>query len=145
MIGTRIRELRTARRMSLTEVAGQASISTATLSRIETGKQNIDVALMTLIARVLHLSPHDLLGEDEERDGSLADRVATLKPDDRTRFWHDLSGSRKRNGNGNGRHLEDLSEVEGLLAQIDFLRSEVERIRQGLLARRAPRRSRKDR
>ena len=142
MIGTRIRELRTARRMSLTEVAAQASISTATLSRIETGKQNIDVGLMTMIARVLHLSPHDLLGEDDETDGFLADKIATLKPNDRARFWRDLSGSRKRNGNGSTRH-EDLGlEVEELLAQIDFLRAEVDRIRQGLIVRKSPRRSR---
>jgi len=141
MIGARIRELRTARRMSLSDVAGQASISTATLSRIETGKQNIDVGLMTLIARVLHLSPHDLLDQDEETDGYLADKIATLKPDDRARFWVDLGGSRKRNGVGS-RRLEDIGiEVEELLAQIDFLRGEVDRIRQGLRARRAPKRA----
>src|SRR5256885_342478 len=82
--------------------------------------------LMTMIARVLHLSPHDLLGEDEEVDGFLADKIATLKPNDRARFWHDLTGSRKRNGNGSSRRVEDLSvEVEELLAQIDFLRGEV--------------------
>jgi transcriptional regulator with XRE-family HTH domain len=143
MIGTRIRELRTARRMSLTEVAAQASISTATLSRIETGKQNIDVGLMTMIARVLHLSPHDLLGEDDEADRFLADKIATLTPNDRARFWRDLSGSRKRNVNGSSKRADDLGlEVEELLAQIDFLRGEVDRIRQGLTVRKSPRRSR---
>ena len=141
MVGARIRELRTARRMSLSEVAQQASISTATLSRIETGKQNIDVGLMTMIARVLHLSPHDLLDEEEDGDGYLADRIATLKPNDRARFWRDLSGSRKRSGNGS-RRMDDISvEVEELLAQIDFLRGEVDRIRQGLRSRRAPKRA----
>ena|SRR5947209_15932469 len=140
MIGTRIRELRNARRMSLSEVAEQASISTATLSRIETGKQNIDVGLMTLIARVLHLSPHDLLEDDEEADGVLADKIATLKPDDRARFWRDLTGSRKRN-QINKKTVQDLGvEVEELLAQIDFLRGEVDRIRQSLNTRKAPRR-----
>ena len=141
MIGARIRELRTARRMSLSDVATQASISTATLSRIETGKQNIDVGLMTLIARVLHLSPHDLLDQDEEGEGFLADKIATLKPDDRARFWADLGGSRKRNGAG-ARNIEDIGvEVEELLAQIDFLRGEVDRIRQSLRSRRAPKRA----
>src|SRR5436190_15173971 len=141
MIGTRIRELRTARRMSLSEVAQQASISTATLSRIETGKQNIDAGLMTLIARVLHLSPHDLLDEDENGDGQLADRIATLKTNDRTQFWHDLNGLRKRNG-ASSRRSDDIGiEVEELLAQIDFLRSEVERIRQGLRAKKTPKRA----
>jgi len=140
MIGARIRELRTARRMSLSEVAQQASISTATLSRIETGKQNIDVGLMTLIARVLHLSPHDLLDADEEVDGFLADRIATLKPDDRARFWQDLNGSRKRNG-ASSKRVEDLTiEVEEVLAQIDFLRGEVDRIRQVLRSRKPVRR-----
>jgi transcriptional regulator with XRE-family HTH domain len=140
MIGTRIRELRNARRMSLSEVAEQASISTATLSRIETGKQNIDVELMTLIARVLHLSPHDLLDADEDGDGVLADKIATLNADSRARFWRDLNGSRKRN-QIQKKKVEDLSlEVEELLAQIDFLRGEVDRIRQSLAVRRAPRR-----
>ena len=141
MIGARIRELRTARRVSLSDVATQASISTATLSRIETGKQNIDVGLMTLIARVLHLSPHDLLDQEEEDNGYLADRVATLNANDRAHFWSDLTGSRKRNGAG-ARNLEDIGvEVEELLAQIDFLRGEVDRIRQSLHARRAPKRA----
>jgi transcriptional regulator with XRE-family HTH domain len=142
MIGARIRELRTARRMSLSEVAEKASISTATLSRIETGKQNIDVGLMTIIARVLHVSPHDFLDAEEESDGYLADKIATLNPDDRARFWRDLSGSRLRNGTPS-RH-EDLGrEVDEILAQIDFLRAEVERIRQILGTRRAPRRASK--
>jgi transcriptional regulator with XRE-family HTH domain len=137
MIGARIRELRTTRRMSLSEVATQASISTATLSRIETGKQNLDVGLMTTIARVLHLSPHDLLDADENIDGALADKIATLKPNARARFWRDLSGSRERNG-VSSRHAEDLTiEVEELLAQIDFLRGEVDRIRVGLQTRRS--------
>jgi transcriptional regulator with XRE-family HTH domain len=140
MIGARIRELRTARRMSLSEVAQQASISTATLSRIETGKQNIDVGLMTMIARVLHLSPHDLLDADEEVDGYLADKIATLKPNDRARFWHELTGSRERNG-ASSKRVEDLTiEVEEVLAQIDFLRGEVDRIRQVLRSRKPVRR-----
>lgn len=137
MIGTRIRELRNARRMSLSDVAEQASISTATLSRIETGKQNIDVELMTLIASVLHLSPHDLLGEEENGDGVLADKIATLKPSDRTRFWRDLTGSRKRNRTSKKKSDDLTVEVEELLAQIDFLRGEVDRIRESLLARKA--------
>ncbi|HJW93150.1 MAG TPA: helix-turn-helix transcriptional regulator [Thermoanaerobaculia bacterium] len=141
MIGTRIRELRTARRLSLSDVAQEASISTATLSRIETGKQNIDVGLMTVLARVLHISPHDLLDAEGEPDDFLADKIATLKPDDRARFWRDLTGSRKRNGMSS-RRMEDLGvEVEELLAQIDFLRGEVDRIRQGLRGRNAPRRA----
>ena len=136
MIGARIRELRTTRRMSLSEVASRASISTATLSRIETGKQNIDVGLMTTIARVLHLSPHDLLDAEEDLDGALADKIATLKPNARARFWRDLSGSRDRNG-VTSRHVDDLTiEVEELLAHIDFLRGEVDRIRVGLQTRR---------
>ena len=140
MIGPRIRELRTSRRMSLSEVAEKASISTATLSRIETGKQSIDVGLMTMIARVMHFSPHDLLDADDEGgEGHLADKIATLKGPDRTRFWKDLSGSRSRNGSSP--RYEDIGqEVEELLAQIDFLRGEVDRIRQVLGTRRTPRR-----
>jgi len=141
MVGARIREKRNARRMSLSDVAEQADISTATLSRIETGKQNIDVGLMINIARILHLSPHDLIAEEGEGDGDLADKIAVLKPNDRTRLWQDLNGSRNRSEGTGTRRLEDISmEVEGLLAQIDFLRGEVDRIREGLRSRRAPKR-----
>src|SRR6185369_3126746 len=135
MTGVRIREMRTARRMSLSEVAQKASISAATLSRIETGKQNINVELMQMIARVLHLSPHELLDDGEKvegnGDGELASKVATLQPNDRARFWRDLSGSRKLTSSS--RKLDDLRlEVDQLIACIDFLRGEVDRLRQGL-------------
>jgi transcriptional regulator with XRE-family HTH domain len=127
--------------MSLNDVATQSAISTATLSRIETGKQNIDVGLMIVIAGVLHLSPHDLLDSEGDGDANVADTVATLKPIDRARFWRDLTGSRKRIV-ANTKRVSDLSmEVEELLAQIDFLRGEVERIRLSLRSRRAPRRA----
>jgi len=131
MIGTRIRELRTARHLSLADVAGKALISAATLSRIETGKQSINVGLMAQLAEVLNVSPHDLLDETVQ-DGDLAGKIADLKPSDRTQFWKDLGSSRKRDGE-HARRIHDVGmEVEELLAQIDFLRGEVERIREQL-------------
>ncbi len=131
MIGTRIRELRSARGLSLSDVAHEASISAATLSRIETGKQNIDVGLMTLIAQVLHVSPHDFL--EKEEDANLVDKIAVLRPNDRAQIWRELSGARK---NGSRKADDVGAQIEEVLAQIDFLRTEVERIRTGLRARR---------
>ena len=139
-IGTRIREVRTARRLSLSVVALKASISTATLSRIETGKQSIDVGLLVVLAGILQMPTHELLSEESNDGADVADRIARLKAPERARLWRELSGQRKRSQTLTRMH--DLSsEVDELLAQIDFLRGEVERIRQSIRARRAPKRA----
>ncbi len=135
MVGTRIRELRSARGLSLSEVAHQASISAATLSRIETGKQNIDVGLMTLIAKVLHVSPHDFLEKQGQDEQNLVERIATLQPNDRARIWREAGSRRKRDKQTRG-YEEIASQLEEVLAQIDFLRTEVERLCIGLRTQR---------
>ena len=133
MIGEKIRRVRQGQQRSLADVASKAKISVATLSRIENDKQSVDLVLFVLIARVLKTAPRDLLGEDGTNDGTdegdaLAQRIATLESAERTRLWRDVATERRAQRNRvRGRGVS--SEIEELLAQIDFLREELESVR----------------
>lgn len=134
-IGERIRESRQSQRLSLTDVAGKAEISAATLSRIETGKQGIDLGLFLSLAKILKAVPHDLLGSDGEEEVSdpLAKKIAGLASAERARLWRDLAAARKE------RHRKPRAEVgaqfEELLAQFEYLRQEIESVRTNLRRR----------
>ena len=67
MVGEKIRVLRQAQGRSLADVAAKAKVSVATLSRIENEKQSMDLDLFLVLARVLQVSPTDIL---EENGGS---------------------------------------------------------------------------
>ncbi|HEY0590931.1 MAG TPA: helix-turn-helix transcriptional regulator, partial [Thermoanaerobaculia bacterium] len=60
-IGDRLREARRQRRLSLQQVAQSAGISAATLSRIETSKQSLDIQLLLRVAETLGAAPADVL------------------------------------------------------------------------------------
>jgi transcriptional regulator with XRE-family HTH domain len=127
MIGERIRETRIARQMSLSDVAVKAHVSTATLSRIETGKQTIDVTLLMLLARILRVPSADLLGTEEGQEDSVADQIASLKPSDRVRLWRELSTTQKDHAR---QQMSDVAQqLEELVAQIDFIRGQVDHLR----------------
>ncbi len=130
MIGERIREARLAQDRSLADVAAKASISVATLSRIETEKQSVDLGLFLSIAQVLQVSAHDLLGSDGRVD-PLARRIAALGPLERLELWKDLAEERRtQRGKRRGAEMRQVGQqVEELLAQVDFLREELESIR----------------
>ena len=127
MIGDRIRETRLSQRLSLSQVAAKAAISAATLSRIETNKQNLDLGLFLTLARVLHTSAHELLGEDgngiEAAVGDpLVRKIAALEATERTQLWRDLAQSQRERG-PQRRNLSQ--QVEELLAQVEFLHEEI--------------------
>jgi transcriptional regulator with XRE-family HTH domain len=127
MIGERIRETRIARQMSLSDVAAKAHVSTATLSRIETGKQTIDVALLVLLAKILHTPSAELLGTDDDHEDSVADQIASLKPSDRVRLWRELSSTHKESSR---QPMNDIAQqLEELVAQIDLIRGQVDHLR----------------
>ena len=88
MIGNKLREVRHSQSLSLTTVAGKAKISAATLSRIETNKQGIDLGLFLVLARILQAAPHDLLSEeqDSEQSDPLVQQIAALQTSDRTKL-----------------------------------------------------------
>lgn len=136
MIGNRLREARLARQLSLNDVAGKADISVATLSRIERDKQAIDVTLFMLISKILRTTPHELLGDEEESDSvdPLIRKIAAMEAGERAKFWRTLAETRRlTRGRGQRGEARALGrEVEELLAQVDFLREEIDAVRKHL-------------
>jgi len=135
MVGLRIREKRQSQQRSLADIATEAGISVATLSRIENEKQTLDLGLFLVIARVLKISPHDLLDKDgngaEDEADPLVRQISTLAARDRTQLWRDLAAE-KRILRSRNRRQDDAqfgAQVEELLAQLDFLREELEAMR----------------
>ena len=134
-VGERLRSTRQSQQMSLTEVAGKAGISAATLSRIETQKQSIDLGLFLSLARILKAVPHELLADTtaEVNGDPLARKIAALGSTDRTRLWRDLAQARRKRSLG---RREMNQQLEELLAQLEYLKQEMESIRAGLKRRR---------
>ena len=100
-VGEALRRIRRDHRFSLRHVAEQAGISVATLSRVETNKQSVDVALLLALAEVLHVSAGELLDGHGKGDGDGRAQEAKLPP----------------------RSLDDRVDV--LLNTIDLLRDEL--------------------
>lgn len=138
-VGDRIRQARTARRLSLSEVASRADISIATLSRIERDKQGLDLGLFLILSSVLKAAPRDLIGDDAgDKVDPLAVRIASLNHGDRVQLWRDLAEQRRSDGRSAMRSkLRKLvDEVEELLAQLEFVQAEMESVRAGVRRRR---------
>jgi transcriptional regulator with XRE-family HTH domain len=143
MIGERIREARLARNQSLADVAGKANISVATLSRIENDKQSVELNMFLQLARVLEITPTELLQDASEttEDGSRLDplvrRISSLASRERLELWRELATERRNQRvkprTATARHV--AQQVEELLAQIDFLREELESVRKRMKRR----------
>jgi transcriptional regulator with XRE-family HTH domain len=137
MVGTRIRAARQSRNLSLTELAGRAEISAATLSRIERDKQNLDLGLFLTLTRILKLTPHEVLGDDIDEEGvdPLVRAISGMQTGDRAQLWRSLAAERKthRNRKNDGRQV--VNEVDELLAQVDFIRGEIESVQKRLRRR----------
>src|SRR5437763_6876338 len=130
MVGARIREARLARQLSLNSVAQKADISVATLSRIERDQQRIDVALLQTLMRILKLNAQEVLDEEPPSDGvdPMVAKISGLPAQERTKLWRGLTANRKLDRHpGANRAL--AQQVEEFLAQIDFLRGEIEAVR----------------
>lgn len=134
MIGERIRAVRASQRLSLSDVASRAEISIATLSRIETSKQALDVELFMTLAKVLNTSPRSLLGDDEVPAGtvSLAAQIEALAPKERLRLWRDLAAARRSRPARAVAARDVEHQVDELLAQLDYLRDEITSVRKRL-------------
>ena len=134
MLGKRLREARLTRHLSLSEVASRAKISVATLSRVERDKQGMDLGMFMLLCKILDTPPQDLLGKSG--DGAIADplaaKIARLDVKERTHLWKELSANVQAKKNEHARIRQLGFEVEELLAQIDFLRDEIEHIQKRL-------------
>ena len=131
MIGERLRESRHSQHLSLTDVASKAGISAATLSRIETSKQGVDLGLFLSLAKILKAVPHELLGDQAERGADpLVKKIAALAAPERTRMWRDLATVRRSRKKARGSEFNQ--QVEELLAQFEYLQQEIESVRAGL-------------
>lgn len=138
MIGEKIRQARTAQQRSLADVAKKAKISIATLSRIENDKQTLELGLFLTLAKVLDRPANELLNDTTDDEGldPLVRKIATFESKERTRLWRELTtAQRAQSARARARRvqLDQLSQkVEELLAQIDFIREELETVRKRL-------------
>lgn len=139
MIGERLRATRLAQSRSLADVAGKAKVSVATLSRIENDKQSVEMGLFLSLARVLNVPANELLGEDGNGDGAdpLARRIAALDARERLDLWRDLAAERRtQRTTKRGSEVRQVAQqVEELLAQVDFLREELESVQKSMKRR----------
>ena len=126
-VGSALRSARQARRLSLSDVAGEAGLSVATLSRIETGKQNVDVKLLVVLAEILRVPPASLLGDGPARqpNARLAEELAILSPAERARV---LVAAMKQSRPEAGREALH-ARVESLLTALDLIRDELLHLR----------------
>jgi len=141
MVGDNLRQARLAQHLSLATVAGQAHISAATLSRIETNKQPLELRMFMTLAGVLKISARELLGPDGEElqpQGSdpLVMRISALETGARTRLWQALAAERRSHNGSNSRSRNMANQLDELLAQVEFLREEIEAVRSRLRKRR---------
>ena len=141
VIGEKIRELRQAQGRSLADVAGKAKISVATLSRIENGKQSVDLGLFLVLAKVLQVAAHELLvpegdGSDDGKVDPLARRIAMLETKKRTELWREVAAERRaQRARVRGSRVDAAQQVEEMLAQMDFIREELENVRRRIKKR----------
>jgi transcriptional regulator with XRE-family HTH domain len=134
MVGNRIRVARQSRNLSLTDLASRAEISAATLSRIERDKQNVDLGLFLTLTRILQLTPHEVLEDAETQEGvdPLVRAISGMQTGERAQLWRSLAAERRthRTRKADGRAV--ANEVEELLAQVDFIRGEIESVQKRL-------------
>lgn len=122
-VGPRIRSARLQRDLSLAHVADRSGISVATLSRIETAKQAIDVDLLVTLAGILGLPPAHLLDGDDGSENLevLADRVGSLRSADRAKLLRTAASRRRRNADA-------AAIIEDMLSTLDIVREELEHV-----------------
>ena len=132
VVGTRIRDARMSRNLSLNAVADRAHISVATLSRIERDKQGLDLGLFLILCKILHFTPQQMLGgEAAEAGDPLADQIVTMQHEERLKLWRDLATNRRSNHRQRTTRTEARKvneEIEELLAQFEFVRAEIESV-----------------
>ena len=137
MVGTRLRTARQSRNLSLTELAAKAEVSAATLSRIERDKQNLDMALFLTLTRILRLAPHEVLSDPEEEKGldPLVRAISGMPAAERAKLWRSLAAERRSHRSVKADSRAIASEVDELLAQVDFIRGEIELVQKRLRRR----------
>ncbi|HEX6099031.1 MAG TPA: helix-turn-helix transcriptional regulator [Thermoanaerobaculia bacterium] len=129
IVGENLRRIRGERQLSLADVAEKARISVATLSRIETSKQNFDVEVLLTLAGILGVSPAEILGAANGNDDThaLTHALSRLRTADRARIFLDSSRRRKPQ--------DAAARVDDLLLTIDLLREELVEVQRAVRRR----------
>lgn len=78
-VGTRLREIRSWRGLTLEDVAAVTGISRSTLSRLENGRRRATLELLLALARAYRVSLDDLVGAPETGDRRLRPRPRPVK------------------------------------------------------------------
>lgn len=102
------------------------------LSRIETNKQGLDFDVFLTLARILETSPNDFLDQQSEPAAEpIAKKLATLHTDEKVKFWRGLSAANRarRDARGGLRSAATEQQLEELLAQVEYLREEIDALR----------------
>ena len=121
-VGAALRIARRARGLSLNQVATQAGVSTATLSRIETENQTVDVSRLLEISKILDVSPAQIIGGEGhagDAEDALVDALAALPAPARARVISAAAAPRHQKRN----QIE--AQIETLLATVDLIRNEL--------------------
>ena len=134
-IGEALRSARTARQMSLSSVAERAGISVATLSRIETNKQNIGVGLLIELAGILGVAPAAILSATEQPPRNQRDvlvrEISNASAYERAQLFIEIARQSRRTG-GRG----DLNaHIDTLLSAVDLIREELLELRRAVRRR----------
>ncbi len=80
MFGENFRRFRTQAGLSQEAVAVRMGVDRAHVSSMERGQQNVTLSTMWLAAQALGVKPADLLNEDFEVDGDLAEPEGSPSP-----------------------------------------------------------------
>lgn len=137
MVGNRIRIARQSRNLSLTELAARAEISAATLSRIERDKQNLDLGMFLTLTGILKLTPHEVLDDADAEEGvdPVVRAITGMQTGERAKLWRSLAAERRTHRTRRNDVRNVANEVEELLAQVDFIRGEIESVQKRLRRR----------
>jgi transcriptional regulator with XRE-family HTH domain len=78
-VGHRLRAIRRARRVTLSELARRCGVSTATLSRIERDRQDLAVTMLITLCEALECSPNDVLAAVDPDSRNLSTVLASVR------------------------------------------------------------------
>lgn len=92
--------------------------------------------MFMILSKILKTPPQELINAEsaEVPADALAAQISRLDAKERAHLWRDLA-NRKGPANGKTRMQQVALEVDELLAQLEFLRSEIENIQKRLKQR----------
>ena len=108
-------------------------MSVSTLSRIETDKQPIELETLISLCGILSIDPAGLVSSAASGPDAInliLSRLKILDRKERLQLWQQLAEASREMATNEGIKTRDLAmEVEELLAQVDYLRAEIEAVK----------------